>query len=355
MNPFLTVQRMPTPRPGMPPVYYAGNPELFDRDYTGILLPESHGQQLSDYTVRIGRQCRNAGRSVAAPAGLPADAAFFQAAASAANPAVAVARRSLSELVHQDHYAEPIAAGHLLLISESPPDRTPDAHSIPLTIRALSQQALVLRDGATPGWHLDDPGLPQADSLPREYRADHCVAFRRNRDVYGGLSNMHTAYPLAVAGIHIRTVEHLYQVCRFPAYPKVQQAVLDEPCPIQAKRIARRHIGLNRSDWRRVNIQLMDWCLRLKAAQHYVRMTQLLTETGDLPIVESSDRDDFWGAVPRVGGTLVGHNILGQLLERLRDTTEPPCRSQPAPVSGVLILGIPVSALPCRRTEDGRS
>ena len=355
MNALPTVQRMQTPRPGMPPFYYAGRPELLRHDYTGILLPEKAGQQLAEYAVRVGRQFREAHRPIVAPAGLPSGDALLQAAVSADNPAISVSRNPLSEAINEPFYAECITAGNLLMISEAPPDQMPEAHTVPAAIRALAHRVLALRNGTVPGWHLDDPGLPQAESNPREYRTDRCATLRRDSDAYGRFSNSHTAYPLLVAGLHIRTAEHLYEACRFPTYPKVQQAILDEPNPMRAKRIARRHIGLTRPDWRQVNIQLMDWCLGLKVAQHYDRMTGLFAQTSDLPIVQSSERDDFWGAVPRGAPALVGHNILGRLLERLRDRTEPPSPTRPAPVSGVILLGRPVNAAPCRMAANRQS
>ena len=53
--------------------------------------------------------------------------------------------------------------------------------------------------------------------------------------------------------------------------------------------------------------------LRLKLAQNWDQFSDLLLESDDMPIVEHSRRDDFWGAKPIDGETLVGTNSLGRL------------------------------------------
>jgi hypothetical protein len=44
----------------------------------------------------------------------------------------------------------------------------------------------------------------------------------------------------------------------------------------------------------------------------------LLKETRTMPIVEVSRKDPFWGAKAQDDGTLLGQNVLGQLLMELR-------------------------------------
>ena len=55
--------------------------------------------------------------------------------------------------------------------------------------------------------------------------------------------------------------------------------------------------------------------------QHPVRFSRALMATGDLPIVEVSSRDPFWGARPEPGdGSLLrGANVTGKVLTELRD------------------------------------
>ncbi len=64
-------------------------------------------------------------------------------------------------------------------------------------------------------------------------------------------------------------------------------------------------------------VDAMMECLSLKRMQHYNPVMAFLDDTGDMPIVEKSLRDDFWGAKP-VGDKLVGENVLGELWMILR-------------------------------------
>jgi competence ComEA-like helix-hairpin-helix protein len=94
----------------------------------------------------------------------------------------------------------------------------------------------------------------------------------------------------------------------------------------------------------------MRWCLQVKLAQNWDSFGALLLETDDLPIVEHSRRDDFWGAKPTDENTLVGTNALGRLLmelrERLRsESQESLQRVEPLGVSDFLLYGRQIEAI----------
>lgn len=152
----------------------------------------------------------------------------------------------------------------------------------------------------------------------RLYRRDKCVVFMRSADAYGGLSNMASGYPLKVNNISIRTSEALYQACKYPHLPDVQRLIIEQKSPIMAAHIGRSHTV--RPDWYDININVMRWCIRVKLLQNYTSFGTLLNITEDLPIVECSYRDTFWGAKPvdRENMTLMGTNALGRLLMELR-------------------------------------
>lgn len=126
-------------------------------------------------------------------------------------------------------------------------------------------------------------------------------------------------FPLDVNGVRIPTAEALYQACRFPHFPDLQQKIIGQRSPIAAKAVSRANRRLTRADWEQVKVDVMRWCLRVKLAQNWERFAPLLLETGDKPIVEFSRRDDFWGAKPQANGLLVGRNVLGNLLMELRE------------------------------------
>lgn len=54
-------------------------------------------------------------------------------------------------------------------------------------------------------------------------------------------------------------------------------------------------------------------------AQNWNTFGELLKKTGEMPIVEESDKDAFWGAKPTDEQTLIGVNALGSLLMEVRD------------------------------------
>jgi hypothetical protein len=86
-----------------------------------------------------------------------------------------------------------------------------------------------------------------------------------------------------------------------------------------AKMVSKPYRKDSRADWEEVRVQIMRWCLRVKLAQHWESFGDLLLSTGDWPIVEESRRDTFWGAKSTNTGTLIGRNVLGQLLTELRE------------------------------------
>ena len=152
----------------------------------------------------------------------------------------------------------------------------------------------------------------------RTYARANSIVFLKTKARYGGLSNMAGGFPLWINGIRILTSEALYQACRFPHRPDVQRLIIAQRSPMTAKMKGKPHRNDSRSDWSRVRVAVMRWCLRVKLAQHWDTFGKLLLDTGDLPIVEESRRDDFWGARPVDARTLVGVNALGRLLMELR-------------------------------------
>ena len=111
--------------------------------------------------------------------------------------------------------------------------------------------------------------------------------------------------------------EALYQALRFPHLPGFQREILEQPAPILAKRHAYARVAETRPNWDRVRVNVMRYALCAKFGSTQGGLLDLLTGTGEAPIVEVSHRDDYWGARP-VDGRLVGRNVLGRLLMELR-------------------------------------
>lgn len=152
------------------------------------------------------------------------------------------------------------------------------------------------------------------------YNANECCVFRKTKELHGGLSNMASGFPLKVNGIHILTSEALYQACRFPHLPDVQEKIIKEKSPMSSKMVGKPYRSNSRVDWDNARIKIMRWCLRVKLAQNYFEFGKLLESTFDKPIVEDSSKDDFWGAIrdKQDENILKGTNALGRLLMELR-------------------------------------
>lgn len=184
----------------------------------------------------------------------------------------------------------------------------------------------------------------------RAYTRAHSVVFLKTTEPYGGLSNMAGGFPLRVNDLRILTSEALYQACRFPHRPDLQRLIIAQRSPITAKMTGEPHLHSSRPDWNRVRVAIMRWCLRVKLAQHWKMFGELLRSTGDLPIVEQSWKDDFWGARPAVDGTLRGVNALGRLLMELRELVRRERRNsllpvEPLPIPGFLLDGRPIGRI----------
>lgn len=164
---------------------------------------------------------------------------------------------------------------------------------------------------------IDQPEI----SLLRTYVRSEAVVVYKTKEDFGGLSNMASGYPLQINGVHILTTEALYQACRFPHLPEVQQEIIRQHSPMTAKMKSKPHRKDTRPDWDEVRYKVMRWSLRVKLAQNYEEFGRLLLATRDRPIVEQSRKDDYWGAklADESGDTLIGQNVLGRLLMELRE------------------------------------
>ena len=189
----------------------------------------------------------------------------------------------------------------------------------------------------------------------RRYNPGGAAVFRIVRERWGGLSNF-GAFPLEVNGVAIPTSEALYQACRFPDEPDLQRLVISQPNPMAAKIEANKNADRSRADWFDINVRLMRWVLRVKLACNYESFGQLLDSTGEMPIVEHSRRDRFWGARYE-GSELVGVNALGRLLMELREQLREDERGalrrvSPPDIPEFLLYGEPIGEVTRRNGDE---
>lgn len=191
----------------------------------------------------------------------------------------------------------------------------------------------------------------------RTYQRITSAVFRKTKEKYGGLSNMASGYPIKINDISIRTSEALYQACRFPHLQDVQYTIIQQRSPMTAKMKSKPHRKKTRPDWFVVRVNIMRWCLRVKLAQNWKKFGSLLISTGDLPIVEESKKDGFWGAKPKGEDILVGKNVLGRLLMELREELLGPnaqllTKIFPLEISDFRLYGKPIGIIEVPISED---
>lgn len=150
------------------------------------------------------------------------------------------------------------------------------------------------------------------------YLLEECVTFRKTREEYGGLSNMASGYPIYIGKKKILTSEALYQACRFPDHPEIQEEIINQKSPITAKKVSRKYEYLTRKDWMNIRIPVMNWCIHMKLLYNWSKLGNLFKQTKNKEIVELSSKDDFWGAYEK-GIYAEGYNVLGILLKQLRE------------------------------------
>ncbi len=153
----------------------------------------------------------------------------------------------------------------------------------------------------------------------RTYKPGQSVVFRVVADKFGGLSNMSSEFPLFLNDTQLWSSEALYQACRYPSRPDIQKLIALERSPMTAKMVSKHYLQYSRTNWERLRLAVMRWCLRVKLAQNWSRFGTLLLSTKDNPIVEESTRDKYWAAKRNEAGDLVGVNALGRLLMELRE------------------------------------
>ncbi len=138
------------------------------------------------------------------------------------------------------------------------------------------------------------------------------IRFHLKSGEYGWLSNF-ANYPISLDGDSWPTVEHYYQAAKFVDLPDLVEKIRRCVRPYDAWRLGRVELARRRADWDEVKDEVMWRAIRAKFSQHS-ELTERLVATGDLPLVEHSPNDAYWGD----GGDGSGQNRLGQILMQVR-------------------------------------
>ncbi len=166
--------------------------------------------------------------------------------------------------------------------------------------------------------------------------------FRFTSARWGAFSELQPlAVPILAGPWSCPTSENLYQACKFPAHPDVQQHIAEAPTARQAAAIGRTPgLGID-PGWNAQRVDVMRRVLRMKREANAAGIDAVLAETGVRPIVEISTRDPWWGARP-VSDRYEGHNVLGRLWMELRQQLR---EADPAACSGTWTGRIRVGGL----------
>ncbi|AYN69063.1 NADAR family protein [Euzebyella marina] len=189
----------------------------------------------------------------------------------------------------------------------------------------------------------------------RTYNKNEVVFFKSTKANFGGLSNMAPGYSLRVNDIIIPSAEALYQACRFPLFPAIQQEIIEQNSPMTAKMKSRKYLQYTRQDWEEVKYSIMYWVLKVKLSQNFDEFSKILINTNSKAIVELSDKDKDWAAVEVEKNLLVGKNALGRLLMQLREEYihNDNCVEcvQPIDIFGFLLYGSEIETVCSPATE----
>ncbi len=183
----------------------------------------------------------------------------------------------------------------------------------------------------------------------RIYNKKEVVVFGKTTYKFGGLSNMAPNYSLFVNETNFANTEILYQCCRFPLFPKIQEELIALSNPMDAKSLSRKYIQYSRQDWEEVKFDIMRWCLQIKLLQNFDSFSSLLLSTENHTIVEYSLKDTIWGAAPINNDQLKGKNALGRLLTEVREVDLKKSRLsnkvEPLNISAFLLFDRPIKRI----------
>lgn len=112
-----------------------------------------------------------------------------------------------------------------------------------------------------------------------------------------------------------KTSEQAYQASHFfDTAPELVEEIFKAPSAHVASKIANRNSDKNPENWENIKVDMMEDICKHKLQQHPYVQRKLL-QTKDLPMIEDSPKDSFWGWGP----DRKGHNELGKVWMRLRD------------------------------------
>lgn len=163
---------------------------------------------------------------------------------------------------------------------------------------------------------------PEYDIIKR-YPAEETVGFTTTTAEWGVFSNFAKS-PMTVNGIKFVNVEQMFHYIRLNSETERAEYLKVSPgmaLKMKAKTFAKR--GIERSDWRKIAVDVMRFCLNCKYQASETFRNELERSKGKHIIENESNRrkkPDSWGAVyDAETNEYYGKNIMGRLLMELRE------------------------------------
>ncbi|GHT76265.1 hypothetical protein AGMMS50262_13980 [Bacteroidia bacterium] len=160
----------------------------------------------------------------------------------------------------------------------------------------------------------------------KRYLTKDCILVDYPASEYNALSNKIHGFQLEINGIKTHSVETLYHALKFPRYSAdidLQALTLNASDTTTLKKQIAPYskFPYMRLDWDEIKVDVMEWCMRVKFAQHFEDLKPLLQKSQTKTLVKYSTTNDFWGACPVKSNPscLMGTNVLGQILMKIRN------------------------------------
>jgi len=135
------------------------------------------------------------------------------------------------------------------------------------------------------------------------------------------LSRLDPSHPLAsyskhsfeLDGFEWPSVEHYYQAMKY-SDEKYREQIRTATYPADAAKLGKSKKHGRRKDWDKVKETYMTRGTYIKCRTH-PEVAKALLATGDLPIMETSQYDYYWGC----GRDMRGNNVYGKVLMSVRE------------------------------------
>ncbi|EAL66574.1 hypothetical protein DDB_G0281625 [Dictyostelium discoideum AX4] len=141
---------------------------------------------------------------------------------------------------------------------------------------------------------------------------NNIISFYRSTDAYGCFTNF-SWFKVHFKNHTFKTSEHAFQAFKFEHEQKIFFQILNSKTASESKRIAHLNNDKKRKDWETIKDQIMyEICFEKFNQNDHLKL--ILLDTGNLKIVESSEKDFYWGI-----GDGSGRNQLGITLMKIRE------------------------------------